>query len=460
MTSPAPELPTIVAALEELGITPLVLRGDAGAQPGVSAPDGAPIGSSSAAPVDRTTQLLIARADVEAARGVLEPLSWRYSWVRGGLLRLLPMAYYWWDGGPEVELYWGLPAAPLPSAALARLARSLWRSATRGPDGYLRPDPATLLVHLAVQACRPGRSHEDDWERFLETRALVDGWTSVRAVARSVGVSPAVRRAIAAADAGGQRPGPGPIHDGALDLVSRVALAVQTRARPRRLKRLLAGTPSFGDTTIRCRVGDVEVLAGPGVFVPSPDADLFVEEAGTRLAARESPTIVEVGTGCGAIALALARARPDAEVHATELSASAVSWAKRNARRLGLERVTFSCGSLLEALPGRLGGRVDLIIANLPYFPARDYAAIGSLPRETIQGGGDDGLDLIRSLARDAVRFLRPGGGLLLQMFTWQWEAFAVELAALGYRPGSPRISGAFAIGPAVFLGDGKAGEP
>jgi methylase of polypeptide subunit release factors len=455
--SRAPDLATILAAFEELAIIPLVLRGDARAQRDVSAPDGAPITVSAPAAADRTTQLLIANADLEAARSVLEPLSWRYSWVRAGLLRLLPMSYYWWDGGPEVELYWGLPAAPLPSAALAALTRSLWRSATRGPDGILRPDPVTLLVHLAVQSCRPGRAHEEDWDKFLDARSLVDDWAGVLAVARSAGVSPAVRRAMAAADAGRQRPGPGPIHDGALDLVSRLALAVQARARPRRLKRLLAGTPSFGDTTIRCRVGDVEVLAGPGVFVPSPDADLFVEEAGERLADRVAPTIVEVGTGCGAIALALARARPDAEIHGTELSRSAVDWAKRNAKRLGLERVTFFCGSLLDALPGGLRGRVDLIIANLPYFPARDYAAIGSVPRDTIQGGGDDGLDLIRALARDAVPFLRPGGGLLLQMFTWQWVAFAVELAALGYRPGSPRISGAFAIGPADLVADGTA---
>jgi methylase of polypeptide subunit release factors len=456
--SGAPDLATILAACEELGITALVFRGDARARPDVSAPEGARVAASSAA-TDRTTQLLIAKADLEAARSVLEPLAWRYSWVRAGLLRLLPMIYYWWDGGPEVELYWGLPAAPMPSAALAALTRSLWRSATRGPDGFLQPDPATLLVHLAVQSCRPGRAREEDWDKFLETRSLVDDWASVLAVARSAGVSPAVRRAMDAADAGQQRPGPGPIHDGALDLVSRLALAVQARARPRRLKRLLAGTPSFGDTAIRCRVGDVEVLAGPGVFVPSPDADLFVEEASERLRSQVAPTIVEVGTGCGAIALALALGRPDAEIHATELSSSAVGWAKRNARRLGLERVTFSCGSLLAALPGDLRGRVDLIIANLPYFPARDYAAIGSVPRDTIQGGGDDGLDLIRTLARDAVPFLRPGGGLLLQMFAWQWEAFAVELVALGYRPGSPRTSGAFVIGPADLVGDGTAGE-
>jgi methylase of polypeptide subunit release factors len=458
MQSREPDLASIATAFGELGVPMLVLRGGGRTRPEPSASRGphVPVPVEAA---DRTTQLLIPRVHLDAALSVLEPLSWRYSWVRGGLLRLLPMTYYWWDGGPEVELYWGAPAAPLPGAALRALTRSLWRSAIRAPDGFLRPDPAVLLVHLAVQACRPGRSHEDDWAQFLETRSSVEDWSSVHAAARAAGVSRAVRRAIAAADAGSQRPGPGPIYDGVLDVVWRVAIAVQARARPRRLKRLLAGTPWFGDTAIRCRVGDVEVVAGRGVFVPSPDADLFVEEAGRRIAGLEAPTIVEVGTGCGAIALALARARPDADVHGTELSSSAVGWAKRNAGHLELENVTFYAGSLLDALPDGVRGRVDLIIANLPYFPAHDYAAIGSVPRGTIQGAGDDGLDLIRQLARDAIAFLRPGGGMLLQMFASQWDGFAAELAALGYRPGTGRMSGAFAICPADLVAIETADE-
>jgi methylase of polypeptide subunit release factors len=448
MPTQAPDLGFVSTAMEQAGVSVLVLRGRVRSEDAASDPD-EPSPSGSA---DRTMQILIPAAHRNAAIGVLEPLSWRYSWVHGGLMRLTPMTYYWWDGGREIELYWGGAAAPLPSPALRPLTRALWRSASREPDGFVRPDLATLVVHLAVQACRPGRSHEDDWAKFLESRPSVDDWTRVHAIARATGVSRAVRRAVAAAHAGSEPPGPRPGFDGVLEAVWRLALAFQARARPRRLKRLLAGTPSFGDTTIRCRVGSVEVLAGPGVFVPSPDADLFVDLASTGLQSLDAPTIVEVGTGCGAIALALARARIDANVHATELSSSAVRWARRNARRLGLERVRFHRGSLLGPLPADLRGRVDLIIANLPYFPARDYASIGSIPRGTIQGGGDDGLDLIRRLARDAIPFLRPGGGLLLQMFAWQWEAFAAELVALGYRPRTPRVSGAFVIGPADLV--------
>jgi release factor glutamine methyltransferase len=211
--------------------------------------------------------------------------------------------------------------------------------------------------------------------------------------------------------------------------------------------------PLLGDFAIRCRVAGVEVLAEPGVFVPTPDADHFVDMALERVDGLTKPTIVEVGTGCGAIALALAHARSDAEVHATDLFPAAVRSARNNARRLALDRVCFYRGSVLDPLPAGLGGRVDVIIANLPFYPERNYASIGSVPRETIQGAGEDGLDLLRQLARDAIRLLRPEGRLLLQMFARQWETLFLELTDLGYRPGSPRLSGPFAICPADLVG-------
>lgn len=443
------DIGSITASLADAGVDVVVLGGESGL-PAVDA-------DRESNEADRTLQLLIPKSHRDAALRVLEPLDWRYSWVRGGLLRLLPMSYYWWDGGAEVELYWSLPAAPLPSFVLSALTREIRRTALPAGARIRRPDPAALLVHLAVQACRPGRAHADDWMKFKAARMAVTDLTPVHALARRTRVSRSVRTALAAADAGAGRPERGAVYDGILELAWRVSNAVQARARPRRFKRLLAGTPWFGDTAVRCRVGAVEVTAGQGVFVPSPDADLFVEVAGARLSKITAPTVIEVGTGCGAIALALAHARPEAEVVGTELSPVAVRWAKRNARQLGLGRVHFFVGSLLDAVPSTLHGRVDLIIANLPYFPARDYMAIGSVPRDTIQGSGDDGLDLIRGLARDAIPFLAPGGGLLLQMFAWQWEAFSAELVALGYRPGVPHQAGAFVVAPADFVDEAGA---
>ena len=397
-----------MASLADAGVEVVVLRGEVGL-PNIDSDHAASRSSESASrEANRTLQLLVRRAQRDLALGVLEPLGWRYSWVRGGLLRLLPMSYYWWDGGAEVELYWE-PRGVSPTVHRARRAHSGTAAnrhagrracqATR-PGCTARPRGRPGLSPWPSSRGRLGQVQGGPW-------AIVD-WTPVHALARRTGVSRALRSALAAADAGLDRPERGAAYDGLLEMAWRLASAFQARARPRRLKRLLAGTPWFGDAAIRCRVGSVEVIAGPGVFVPSPDADLFAEVAAEQLGGMEAPTVLEVGTGCGAIALALARDRPDAEVHGTELSNVAVRWAKRNARSLGLDRVGFSVGSLLDAIPAAMHGRVDFIIANLPYFPAREYMAIGSVPRDTIQGSGDDGLGLIRKLARDAIRSWHP----------------------------------------------------
>jgi release factor glutamine methyltransferase len=387
-----------------------------------------------------------------AARAVVEPLGWRYAWVRSGLLRILPALYYWWDGGATLTLHWAVPVAPLPGWMLRRLQRVLWQTARRSNDGTFEPDPAALIVWLAVQACRPGRGHEDDWQAFLACLDSVENLADARAIARGIGVSRGLERALAGA-ANGRQPGRGALFDGVRAVAWRIALAIQAHARPGRVRRLLAGVPALGDQAIRCRVAGVEVRAEPRVFVPTPDADLFVELSLAALDGRPGPAIVEVGTGCGAIALALAAALPDSIVHGIELDEFGVRCARRNARRLRLERVRIHQGSLVDPLPSNLRGAVDLVIANLPFYPTREYAPIGSVPRMTIEGSGDDGLGLLRQLARDARGFIRPGGALLLQMFHWQWEVLSDELAQLGYRAGTARRSGPFVLGRADFIG-------
>ena len=436
----SPPLHQVIDMLDGAGVRSLVLRDD---RPPADGP-----------PVYRPVQILVAKDQRMDAVKLFDRLGWRYSWIRSGLLRLVPGTTYWWDRGPIIELLWGLPAAPFPSWALRRLTRELWRTASDSAP-HATPDPDTLLVHLAVQACRPGRGHEADWVDFLAARPSAD-MARVEAIAQRCGVSRAVRRASIDAGRGGDRPGPGPIYDGIVDGVWRALAAATARARPQRLHRLLSGAPAYGDAAIACQLAGVRVSAGPGVFVPAPELELFVQAALGALRDAVRPTVVEVGTGCGAMAIAVAHARPDSQVHGAELSARAVRSADRNAERLKLGNVRFHAGSLLQPLPASLLGAVDLLAANLPYIPASKEMSIGSVPRSTIEGSASDGLGLLRELAHGARPLLRPGGRLQLQMLARQWETLAPELARLGYVPGPPLTSGAFAICSADWPGQGE----
>jgi methylase of polypeptide subunit release factors len=328
--------------------------------------------------------------------------------------------------------------------------RALRDGAALGDQGFLMPDAAALLVYRACQVARPYPGyHRSDWDHFLGCLPRVVDWDRVWTVPREARVESAVRRALEAAKTGNPQPS-GPLFDrGVVGAAWKTATALQGRVRPTSVARLLAASSRLGEITARCRVDGTEVLAGPGVFVPTPDAERFVGLVVEHLSGTQRPIVVEIGTGCGAIGLAIAQTRPDAEVHLADLSRAAVWWTNRNRRLLGLGNVRVYRGSLLQPIGEEVKGRVAVVLANLPFYPAARYAAIGGVPRDTIQGEGEDGLGLLRRLAEDATRFLSPRGRLLLQMFAWQWETFAPELAVLGYHPGEPSVSGPFAICPA-----------
>jgi release factor glutamine methyltransferase len=76
-------------------------------------------------------------------------------------------------------------------------------------------------------------------------------------------------------------------------------------------------------------------------------------------------------------------------------------------------------GDLYAALPFHLRGRVDVLVANVPYVPT---AAIRLLPPEArlheplrALDGGADGLDVLRRVVAQAPAWLAPGGHLLVE---------------------------------------------
>jgi release factor glutamine methyltransferase len=150
---------------------------------------------------------------------------------------------------------------------------------------------------------------------------------------------------------------------------------------------------------------NLELAVDRRVLVPRPETELLVELA-LELAPRR---LLDVGTGSGAIALAVADELPACEITATDTSAPALEVARANAERLGLaERVRFLEGSLPAA------GGFDLVVANLPYVAAGDWASLQPEVREWEPPeallAGPDGLDAIRALLADCVRRLSPRG--------------------------------------------------
>jgi release factor glutamine methyltransferase len=188
---------------------------------------------------------------------------------------------------------------------------------------------------------------------------------------------------------------------------------------------------------------------GPAVLVPRPETELLVDWAIERLqaSAEACPQAVDLGTGSGAIAIALKHALPAARVTALDASAAALSIARRNAARLGLD-IEWLQGDWWWVLPKR---RFDLVLANPPYVAEDDphLHALRHEPRQALVAG-PQGLDALRVIVAGAPAHLRPGGWLLLEHGCAQAEAVRSLLLERGFEAvetridlaGHPRCSG------------------
>jgi release factor glutamine methyltransferase len=175
------------------------------------------------------------------------------------------------------------------------------------------------------------------------------------------------------------------------------------------LERRLDHEPSAYITGHREFYG-LDFVTTPAVLIPRPETETLVE-AVVRHAREAAPPrlrIADIGTGSGAIAISLAGTLPAAEIYATDASREALAVAIANAERHEVaRRVSFGVGHLLTALHDY----VDVIVANLPYVTTAEWHRLPPELREheprLALDGGEDGLDLIRPLLRQAPRYLR-----------------------------------------------------
>ncbi|MCL3860444.1 peptide chain release factor N(5)-glutamine methyltransferase [Actinotalea sp. K2] len=183
---------------------------------------------------------------------------------------------------------------------------------------------------------------------------------------------------------------------------------------------------------------DIELLVGPGVFVPRPEteqvAEVAVRSARQVLAEHGRVVVVDLCAGSAAIALAVEAEVPGAVVHAVELDAEAVAWARRNLDRRGSD-VRLVRADARTALRD-LDGTVDVVVSNPPYIPGdavpRDPEVRDHDPQVALYGLGPDGLTVPRGVIGAAARLLRPGGVLVMEHAEVQASAVRRAVEASG----------------------------
>ncbi|MER7847708.1 putative protein N(5)-glutamine methyltransferase [Kitasatospora sp. NPDC096077] len=175
----------------------------------------------------------------------------------------------------------------------------------------------------------------------------------------------------------------------------------------------------------------LRIAVDPGVFVPRRRSEFLAAEA-ARIA-RPGAVVVDLCCGSGALGAAVAAgAGHPVDLYAADLDPAAVRCARRNLA--GTAARVFE-GDLFAALPEELRGRVEVLIANVPYVPSGD---IELLPPEArlhearpALDGGADGLDVLRRVTAAAPGWLAAGGALLFETSERQAaDALAVARAA------------------------------
>ena len=170
-------------------------------------------------------------------------------------------------------------------------------------------------------------------------------------------------------------------------------------------------------------------------LIPRPETEMVVERCLALLRGTAAPAVIDVGTGSGAIALALADEHPGARVTGIDVSPDAVALARENALRAPAP-VELLEHDLLEGLPG---GPYDLVVSNPPYVAAEELAHLMPDVRDWEPHVALVGEGVTEAVAANAIRALRPGGWLVLEVGDGQAPETVALLERLGYR--DPRVT-------------------
>ncbi len=170
---------------------------------------------------------------------------------------------------------------------------------------------------------------------------------------------------------------------------------------------------------------NIELNVRPPVLIPRPETEELVEHAlNDKTLSAEVPTrVLDIGCGSGAILLALLAARPKWTGVGIDLSDKSIELSRENAVQLGLSsRARFIRQRVEDATLSSIGADAafDVVVSNPPYIPAKQMPTLDPEVRlhedERALCGGDDGLDVVRSVLQASRDMLKPNGHLWLEV--------------------------------------------
>lgn len=182
----------------------------------------------------------------------------------------------------------------------------------------------------------------------------------------------------------------------------------------------------------------MDFLVSPAVLTPRPDTETIIEAALERSEQEAGPLsgeILDLCCGSGCIGISLASEFPECTPVLSDISPNALEICRKNIHRL-------LPGRKSEIIESNLFSSIDpsrsfsLIATNPPYLQEEEVDRMREnswAEPELALRGGEDGLDLIRIIIKQAFAYLLPKSYLLIESSSSQCDAILTMMEAGGY---------------------------
>jgi release factor glutamine methyltransferase len=158
----------------------------------------------------------------------------------------------------------------------------------------------------------------------------------------------------------------------------------------------------------------LDFIVNQHVLIPRPETELLVELTLEAISNKESPRILDLGTGSGAIAISIAKERDDCKVTATDISASALKTAELNAKQHDVN-IQFIRSTWFAGL---VQNKFDVIVSNPPYIDITDKELdqfVSKYEPKHALISEQNGVDDLAKIINSASAYLLDTGALIVE---------------------------------------------